>query len=517
MADSSSLLLDDSDPLVTAAASRSLIVLSGGLVYRFAQAETWIDTLQAPLPQGPHSEQPAPIDTAGEIARIGGPERQRFESYLRQLLDDASKRYSVVAAWVKALEPLAVMDVTHGCLYRRTLERLPPSAARVAVPGGTGEGDAILVAKPLGDILSDHALPLSLTPQEAADGAAALDLDAILNLPVTPTVLVLGDDRSDPLYRAATEVLLQRIHLAGASVVVATSSAEDATWLGIPIRFVRLGDGPEENIGDEVAKLLGAIYAARDNADVAVREPVDGRSDLLLNGGEILNRRLATGLSLQVRDDYVDRHHRYTLLWRQDLLDYPTGDFYSVRRISGVNVSEELSSGIVYCESSEQKISFEQTAVVGLDVATRQQLEIVPLASQTEIAFTHPFFIRFPTPIMPGGSFDILYAISLPGELQVLRKDSEIMSVSLARIKHGVEKLVFNVVLDFEPAWVEARCMSKTGEQIACDGSRPVLEEFRPRQWFEEHFDIGWTGSAHIVRWSIDEPDSKLYIIHYKR
>ena len=79
MADSSSLLLDDSDPLVTAAASRSLIVLSGGLVYRFAQAETWIDTLQAPLPQGPHSEQPAPIDTAGEIARIGGPERQQKE------------------------------------------------------------------------------------------------------------------------------------------------------------------------------------------------------------------------------------------------------------------------------------------------------------------------------------------------------------------------------------------------------------------------------------------------------
>ena len=236
-----------------------------------------------------------------------------------------------------------------------------------------------------------------------------------------------------------------------------------------------------------------------------------------MSDSAILSARLGTGLSLQVNKDHVDRVHHYDLLWRQDLLDYNTGDFYSVRRLQGTNVSTQLSIGLLYSESSEQKISFEQTGIEALDVESQEPLEVEPIDRGGELAFTHPFFIRFPTPIVPGGHFDVVYAIRLPGELDVLNQDSEIMSVSLARITQGVDTLTFNVALNFEPSWIEARCLSDSGEQIACDGTPPFVDQFTPGEWFEEHFDIDWTSAPYIIRWSIQSPSSDLYIIHYKK
>lgn len=51
----------------------------------------------------------------------------------------------------------------------------------------------------------------------------------------------------------------------------------------------------------------------------------------------------------------VDHVHHYEYLAREDLLDYETGDFYSIRVLEGVNASDGPSAFAVYSESSEVK------------------------------------------------------------------------------------------------------------------------------------------------------------------
>ena len=71
---------------------------------------------------------------------------------------------------------------------------------------------------------------------------------------------------------------------------------------------------------------------------------------------------------------------------------------------------------------------------------------VTTIANASNVAML-TFKINFDKPIAPHEEFDISYSITIPNELSVYDKKKEIQSISLVRIKHPVDKLVFNICL----------------------------------------------------------------------
>jgi len=56
---------------------------------------------------------------------------------------------------------------------------------------------------------------------------------------------------------------------------------------------------------------------------------------------KIIVERLGSGLSFETNPKHIDEDHHYLNIYRQDLLDYCSGDYFSIRRIKIKNVIEE--------------------------------------------------------------------------------------------------------------------------------------------------------------------------------
>jgi hypothetical protein len=229
----------------------------------------------------------------------------------------------------------------------------------------------------------------------------------------------------------------------------------------------------------------------------------------------LMVQRMGSGLSLHVDPEHVDDIHAFRLLSRRDLLDYPTGDFYSIRRLQGINSSQQPSDGLIYAETSEVRLRFDQTETKAFDTASRKALAVESLLPSTISMFQHGFRILFPRPIAPGEDFDVVFAMKLPGELTFLSPEEEIMSVALVRYANGVGRLEFKVCLDFEPRRVSGEFFRSDG-QFGTLQSPPSVELYTPGEWYERDLDIPWSSQPYVVSYAIDQPDAPLYSIRYR-
>jgi DNA-binding SARP family transcriptional activator len=229
----------------------------------------------------------------------------------------------------------------------------------------------------------------------------------------------------------------------------------------------------------------------------------------------LLVTRLGSGLSLQVDPDHIDSTHHYTRVARTDLLDYPSGDFYSLRRLCGINASSEASNGLVYAESSEAKITFDSTETKAYDTGTRKRLIVESLLPSTASLFQHGFRILFPRALAPGEEFDVVFAIRLPGELAVLSPVEEMMSIALVRWEHGVDRLEFNVCLNFEPLAVANEFVGEDGE-FAGLPRPPTLAPYVPKEWYERDLDIPWSSEPYVIACVVEQPTAPMYTIKYR-
>jgi DNA-binding SARP family transcriptional activator len=229
----------------------------------------------------------------------------------------------------------------------------------------------------------------------------------------------------------------------------------------------------------------------------------------------LLLSRLGSGLSLQADPEHLDTAHHYTRVVRHDLLDYASGDFYSLRRLCGVNVASKPSSGLVYVESSETRITFEQTGTRAYDTASQKRLVVEPLLPSNVELYQHAFRILFPRPIAPNEAFDVTYAIRLPGELTVLSPIEEIMSIALVRWPEGVERLEFKVCLNFEPSNVTAEYLDDRGELAQLEAA-PMVAPYKPEEWYERDLDIPWSSEPYLISYAVNQPQANLYAIRYR-
>lgn len=216
---------------------------------------------------------------------------------------------------------------------------------------------------------------------------------------------------------------------------------------------------------------------------------------------------------------HIDSTNHYEEVFRQDFLDYNTPDFYSIRRLSGRNISRRPSPFLLYRESSERKFTFTAAQVTALDMQTREPLLVDPELGFETLAHTHTFRIHFRRPIEPGEAFDIVYNIRLPGELLDLNRASEVMSISLSRIKHGVDKLIFNVALSFQPQAAVAYRLTRSDQFVLCEGTPPRVAPYKPRHWFEKPNQLGLEWSVenpYIIQWGTANPRGRMYIINFR-
>ena len=234
-----------------------------------------------------------------------------------------------------------------------------------------------------------------------------------------------------------------------------------------------------------------------------------------------MHTRPGAWLADQRSPEHVDTAHHYLELFRQDMLDYESGDFYSIRRLRGRNTSRRPSFGVPYRESSENAFTCEDAGVTAFDCRTRETLE-VEFEERAQRSHTHAFTIHFANAIAPGETFDVVYNIRLPGELNELRHPSEVMSISLVRIAQGIDKLVFNVATSFKPTAAAAYNLTGSGDFVACAGRPPKVEPYmaeRPKNWFESSdvFGIEWScEQPYIIRWQASNPMGRMYVVNFR-
>lgn len=239
----------------------------------------------------------------------------------------------------------------------------------------------------------------------------------------------------------------------------------------------------------------------------------DSKTQLEINHREGSRRSLT--------NKYKDKKHKYTYIFRQDLLDYSTSnksgrDFVSIRVLKGRNVSSNASDGIVYFECTEYKTYCKDIKIEAIDVKTSQPLrvEFIDINDNNKY-FEFPFKIFFATPLQKDEEFEIAFSISLLNELDVLKEDDEIMSISLSRYSKGVEKIEFNVCLNFQPASVHVE--HKKGNIFEYDNNEVKVEQYIPLKEIEKKFDIKWSDIPYIIRWQCRKPKYELYVINYRK
>lgn len=100
-------------------------------------------------------------------------------------------------------------------------------------------------------------------------------------------------------------------------------------------------------------------------------------------------------------------------------------------------------------------------------------------------------------------------------ELDVLRDDDEIMSISLSRYKRGVEELEFNVCLNFEPSSVQVEYLKN--KKLYLHNTKAKVKEYVPQTDLENTFTIQWSETPYIIKWKCKNPKCDLYAINYRK
>jgi len=263
---------------------------------------------------------------------------------------------------------------------------------------------------------------------------------------------------------------------------------------------------------------------------IAVSSAVLARNEAATKGTRYIDISERIGSSRSINDVYPDKCHKFTHITRQDLLDYRVSKqsngqttngrhFVSIRFLEGYNASKHTTDGIIYLECSEYRAHYHQIKVVAHDMKTSRELKVEFCGLEINKKYTDfPFKIFFQKPLNPGEEFKIIFSITLINELEVLTDNDEIMSICLLRYKKGVEKLDFNVCLDFEPQTVNVLSQKKLGGKtfdFAEDDF--IIEKYIPTGEWEKRFDINWSSQPYIIRWGCDKPRRKFYVINYRR
>jgi hypothetical protein len=274
-------------------------------------------------------------------------------------------------------------------------------------------------------------------------------------------------------------------------------------------------DLPESRILDIREYREKLELAQKAERDTQAPKPASRSAAIRRAAERLIVERMGSGSSLIADPAHVDSSHRYTHIARTDLLDYATGDFFSLRRLVGINVGSGPSHYLVYAESSEAKIPFDSTGTQAFDWKSQRPLLVEPLLPPEKPLFQHGFRIYFKEPIASGEAFDVCYAIRLPGELNALSPKEEMMSVSLVRLANPVQRLDFGVCLNFEPLRATAERLTDGGKFEQLDG-HPSVSPWTPKEWFERDFDIPWSDTPYLITFGIDNPTSAMYVIRYR-
>jgi NAD-dependent SIR2 family protein deacetylase len=440
--------------------------------------------------------------------------------------------FSLPHALIKELPLRNIITTNFDELVERALSQEPERSHRVIVADedlAYLSGGELPVLKVNGSIVRPDSLVLTRQDFESYSDKRPAITDYLRTTLATSTILFIGTSMRDPAFERFNAEVLRKLgqhRRAFYLLVHGASKFEVQDYKTRGIELISLDTSLHE-LGNEVTKFLESfVHVAttevpqhRESLKLAQAARVDqSRIQIQLEPKyqTLLVSRLGTGLSLQVNPDHVDSTHRYLSIERTDLLDYESGNFVSLRRLHGTNLSERLSSYVVYSESSEKKLSFSQTDVRAYDVSTREPLAVEPFNEKSEMMFTHAFKIFFPNPISPEEEFDLVYRITLPGELQVLSSKNEIMSISLSRIARQVEQLRFSVCLNFRPASASVECLDQEGSRVPLKGPAPRIGHYTPSAWYESSLDLSWSSPPYAIAWGCDLPDSKLYIINYR-
>lgn len=235
--------------------------------------------------------------------------------------------------------------------------------------------------------------------------------------------------------------------------------------------------------------------------------------------GRDISSRLGSMKSLD--EKYKDNSHYFTYILRQDLLDYshqnPAGkDFVSFRVLEGKNVSKKLSESITYLECTEYRTLCQNITIKAYDLKTQKELRVEFIdRNEKEKYYDFPFKIFFPSPLLPNEEFEIAFFIKLNNELDVLRDDDEIMSISLSRYKRGVEELEFNVCLNFEPSSVQIEYLKN--KKLYLHKTKGKVKRYTPQTELENKFNIKWSENPYIIKWKCKNPKHDLYVINYRK
>lgn len=240
---------------------------------------------------------------------------------------------------------------------------------------------------------------------------------------------------------------------------------------------------------------------------------IEDTSDIL----NILNHRIGSQISTRTLDEKeYDNIHKFTLIRRQDLLKYDKLNYFSFRELKGINVGKSVSSYLVYTESTDIPISFNDIKINARNNVNGKVLVVECLHSVTEKRLQHTFKINFDQPVAQNQSFDISYSIEILNEMAVYDKTKEIQSISLVRIKQPISKLNFNVCLDFEPRAVKVYSRKTTNGFVEID--KAIIKKYVPNSQLENIYNIDWGNSIpYIIETEIMKPKDDQYIIEFIR
>lgn len=231
----------------------------------------------------------------------------------------------------------------------------------------------------------------------------------------------------------------------------------------------------------------------------------------------ILNHRIGSQISTRTLDEKeYDNIHKYTLILRQDLIKYDKLNYFSFRELKGINVGKSVSSYLIYTESTDIPISFNDIKINARNNVNGRVLVVECLHSVTEKRLQHTFKINFDQPVAQNQSFDISYSIEILNEIAVYDKMKEIQSISLVCIKQPISKLNFNVCLDFEPRAVKVYSRKINSGLIEID--KATIKKYVPQPGLQIIYNIDWGDSIpYIIETEIDDPKDDQYIIEFIR
>lgn len=334
----------------------------------------------------------------------------------------------------------------------------------------------------------------------------------IEDLVASKTFLFLGTSFRDPVFiKFNIEVLnTLKFHKRPAYLLALQSTPKqkaDLKKIGIQVIDLELTNLAYAE--SSTTKFLENLYLA---ATGSIFEEQTPQSNLKI----IQDERIGCGLSLDINPNHVDETHIYLKIFRQDLLDYKSGDFYSLRRIKIKNATNEDSPFMIYSESTENKCRFRDTHVKAYGFRTKKPLLVESFEDPNKPMLTHAFRIYFPKPLKPDETFELIFTIKMPGELKKLSKNKEVMSISLTRIKKGVEKLEFNVCLNFKPSKYYIEYVNVNFRKLSFNDVLPTLDKYKPKYWFEKKYRIKWSSRPYIISWNCANPSEKGYFINYQ-